>query len=365
MNDSSHTRAGGDSGANPRKHFGYPRVETAGAPAFGVEAGAAAPPDWIQLIPAGSFRGRDGRGPYRLADPGSVIAATMALRMQAGIPIDYDHATDFAAPSGNPAPAAGWITELAIRNGAIWGRVEWTDRAARAIRGHEYRYISPVFQYSPGDGTITRLLRAGLTNNPNLYLTAISAAGDEEINMDEFLKQLREVAGLAADASTEEILQRLSSMNEAGAGDAGASHRASGIDPAQYVAVAEFQKALTELNALKMQRSREKAEHAVDDAIRSGKLVPAHREWAIAYCAADPAGFDSFAARQPVVLPGELNLGGDPRLALSRSHVAAMLSATEIAICGLLGVSAKDFVKRKDSGADFLRLNKDLADPTL
>jgi len=131
MIGSSHTRAGGDEGGDPRK-FGLARVETAGAPAFGVADENLAPPDWIQLIPAGSFRGRDGRGPYVLDDPGAVIAATNALRMRAGIPIDYDHATDFAAPNGNPAPAAGWITEFAIRDGAIWGRVEWTERAANA-----------------------------------------------------------------------------------------------------------------------------------------------------------------------------------------------------------------------------------------
>jgi phage I-like protein len=297
-----------------------------------------------------------------LADPSAVIAATNALRMKAGIAIDYDHATDFGAPQGNPAPAAGWITEFAIRSGAIWGRVEWTERAASAIRAHEYRYISPVFQYAPGDGTITRLLRAGLTNNPNLYLTAISAAGDEESNMDEFLKKLRDILGLPADASTDDILERLST---AGNYDAEAAHRSGNFDAARYVAVAEFQQALSELNTLKMERAREKAEHAVDAAIRSGKLVPAHREWAISYCAADPKGFAGFAARQPVVLPGELNLGGDPRTALSRSHLGAMLSGTEIAICSLLGVTQNDFVKRKSSGADFLRLNKDLADPNL
>jgi phage I-like protein len=365
MNDSSHTRAGGALGINPRQFFGFSRVDTAGAPAFGVEGDNVAPPDWIQLIPAGSFHGRDGRGPYLLSDPEAVIAATNALRMKAGIPIDYDHATDFGAPQGNPAPAAGWLTEFAIRNGAIWGRVEWTERAACAISAHEYRYISPVFQYSPGDGAITRLLRAGLTNNPNLYLTAISAAGDEESNMDEFLKQLRETLGISADASTDEILHRCSSMVAAGDNNAAASHSRESFDPARYVGVAEFQQALTELNALKTQRSREKAEHAVDEAIRSGKLVPAHREWAIAYCAADPMGFDTFAARQPVVLPGQMNLGGDPRTARSRSHGASMLSATEVAICGLLGVTVNDFVQRKGRGADFLRLNKDQADPNL
>jgi phage I-like protein len=127
MDDSSAlTRAGGDPGANPRKFNGFPAIETASAPALGVTDDEAAPPEWIQLLPAGSFHGRDGRGPYALSDPAAVIDATMALRMPAGIPIDYDHATDFAAPQGNPAPAAGWITEFAIRDGALWGRVEWT-----------------------------------------------------------------------------------------------------------------------------------------------------------------------------------------------------------------------------------------------
>jgi len=106
MNDSSHTRVGGDRSVSPR-NFGPGRVETAGAPAFGVETNDIAPPEWIQLIPAGSFHGRDGRGPYVLSDPPAVIAATNALRMKAGIPIDYDHAIDFGAPQGAPAPAAG------------------------------------------------------------------------------------------------------------------------------------------------------------------------------------------------------------------------------------------------------------------
>jgi hypothetical protein len=65
------------------------------------------------------------------------------------------------------------------------------------------------------------------------------------------------------------------------------------------------------------------------------------------------------------LLPGELNLGGDPRTVLSRSHSASLLSATEIAICGLLGVTANDFVQRKSGGADFLRLNKEHSDPNL
>ncbi len=79
-------------------------------------ASESSPPAWVELILAGIFHGRDGRGPFKLADPEALITATEALKMQAGIPIDYDHATEFAAPQGRPAPAAGWIRELAARD---------------------------------------------------------------------------------------------------------------------------------------------------------------------------------------------------------------------------------------------------------
>ena len=95
--------------------------------------GSAAPPEWIELLPPGEFEGRDGRGPFRLSNPDRVIAATRALQMDAGLPIDYDHATDFGAPEGRPAPAAGWICDLEDRDGALWGKVEWTAHGADAV----------------------------------------------------------------------------------------------------------------------------------------------------------------------------------------------------------------------------------------
>src|ERR1035437_4040843 len=146
----------------------------ASSPAPGEKVGAA--PEWIELLRAGVFSGRDGRGPFRLDDPTAVIESTIALQMNAGLPIDYDHATDFGAPEGRPAPAAGWIRELEVRGGAVWGRGEWTARAANSMVVRESRYVSPVFQFDPKDGSVTRLLRAGLTNNPNLHLTAIAAS---------------------------------------------------------------------------------------------------------------------------------------------------------------------------------------------
>jgi hypothetical protein len=136
-------------------------------------AGSRAPA-WIDLIPAGVFSGRDGRGPYRNANPQAVIAATLAQDLSAGLPIDFDHAIDFGAPQGMPAPAAGWIKHFRIIHGMIQGFVEWTVEGAKAVTSKLYRYISPVYEYDP-DGNVMRILRAAVTNNSNLNLTAISS----------------------------------------------------------------------------------------------------------------------------------------------------------------------------------------------
>ncbi|HEY6417597.1 MAG TPA: phage protease [Candidatus Binataceae bacterium] len=344
--------------------------------AAGQPAPALVPPEWIELVPAGVFFGRDGRGPFRLEHPERVIAATVALQMAAGIPIDYDHATDFAAPEGRPAPAAGWIRQLQVRSGAIWGRVEWTGRAAAAIRAREYRYISPVFQFEGSDGKVTRLLRAGLTNNPNLYLTAIASAetlvtgsvvnlvanGAEHKDgiMEEFLKQLREILQLDDDATPDDIAERVREM--CASADARSDADGDGVntrfpDPARFVGIAEYQRAVTELHSIRAERAREKAAHAVDDAIRAGKLVPALREWAIAYCTADLKGFQAFAAKQPAIVGGEPAFPSDAQIPPS-----VMLSSSEVAICAQLGLRHSEFLKRKIGRRDFLSLDRGLSD---
>ncbi len=347
----------------------------------------SAPPQWVMLIPAGEFSGRDGRGPFRLANAARVIAATEALGLTAGVPIDYDHATDFAAPKGRPAPAAGWIRKLEARDGALWGRVDWTPHGAKAITSREYRYISPVFQYSP-DGAVTRLLRAGLTNNPNLYLTAISARAaavaaprpEGSNTMDTLLQQLCEMLGLDDDASPDEVLAAVRALcegvrdndDEADGGrdvaqaddcadddDGAADAMRAGADPARYVAVAQFQRVLGELNQMRAERANERAERAVDDAIKAGKLIPAQRQWAISYCQADFKGFTAFAARQPIAFAaGFESAAATFTPSLARAATAA-LTATETAICAQLGLSPEDYLGRKRSGrGDFLRLNR-------
>ena len=144
-------------------------------------------------------------------------------------------------------------------------------------------------------------------------------------------------------------------------GDTGAMQAAgAGADPARYVAVAQFQRVLGELNQLRVERARERAERAVDDAIKAGKLIPAQRQWAISYCRADFKGFGAFAARQPAAFGGAFESAAATFAPPPPARAAtAALTATETAICAQLGLSPEDYLGRKRCGrGDFLRLNR-------
>lgn len=150
-----------------------------------------AAPGWIQLLPAGpDVIGRDGRA-WRLSDPAAIVAAFQ--RRGIPLPVDWEHATEHRAPSGLEAPAAGWVSALDVRQGAIWGNVEWTDRAAAQIRAREYRYLSPVFQFEKSTGEIRALVSAGLTNSPNLRMVALN---QDESNLNELRRQFFASPGL-------------------------------------------------------------------------------------------------------------------------------------------------------------------------
>ena len=134
----------------------------------------------------------------------------------------------------------------------------------------------------------------------------------------------------------------------------------AGADPARYVAVAQFQRVLAELNQMRAERASERAERAVDEAIKAGKLIPAQRQWAISYCQADFKGFDDFIARQPDASGGLRERGRDFHCAAPARAAKAALTASETAICTQLGLRPEDYLGRKRPGetGDFLRLNR-------
>jgi phage I-like protein len=162
---------GGGGGAHSRlmtKHT----ASSAFAIALNTATGSA--PDWVQLLPAGpAITGRDGRA-WTMADVGTVLAATQAA---GPLHIDFEHASETVARTGQEAPAAGWFDAFEARDGALWGKVSWTAKAANMIAAREYRFLSPVFYFDVAKNVVS-LVSAGLTNRPNLDLTALNRQQD-------------------------------------------------------------------------------------------------------------------------------------------------------------------------------------------
>lgn len=169
------------------------------------------PPDWIMLLPAGSgglITTVDDRGPFRVRDAAKLVAASMPEG--ARLPIDENHATDLAAPEGRPSPARGWVVGLQARQDGIYGRVDWTESGHALLKDRGYRFISPVITHDRANN-VTGLLRASLTNRPNLRgMTALNA---QENEMD-LLAQLRKLLGLPDDADEAAVIAKITSLNK-------------------------------------------------------------------------------------------------------------------------------------------------------
>lgn len=246
---------------------------------------------WVQLATLGSMKTVDGRGPYKVTAPADIIAASFRNVSTDKLPVDYEHAIDKLAPKGLPAPAAGWISRMEARPDGIWGLVEWTPNAVRQITEKEYRFLSPVIMHSP-DLEIKAIVRASLTNNPNLTLKSLNAAEQgHSMDQEQFMRELRAALGLPEDASEAAIIEAAKTTKST-----------NSADPARFVPIETFQQTVAELHKLRSGISLESAEREVEILMREGRLLPFMRDWAISLCQSNKAAFDDFleGAGKPV-----------------------------------------------------------------
>jgi phage I-like protein len=296
-------------------------------------------PLWIELIPAGEdVVGRDGRA-WVNTDPEAILEAFDANG--ADLPIDIEHATQLKGANGDHAPAAGWIKSLEVREGgSIWGLVEWVGSGVYLVREKEYRYISPVFSYNPKTGQIIALKSAGLTNNPNLQLTALNNAQQppKETTMDKLLVLL----GLSATATESDAIIAVNTMQTALTA-AKAEKVALNTSLENVVPRADFDlavnsrdDALGKLKAIETDALAADIETAINSALEAGTIAPASREYHVASCQAEGGleRFKAFAKSAPII--------GAPAKELSDEQIAAnaaSLTEDEIAICRQFGHS--------------------------
>ncbi len=278
-------------------------------------------PEWCPVIPAGTFSGRDGRGPWH-ADINAILTEFAANQAQGIEPVvDYDHLSMVCLETGQRAPAAAWVKQLQDRDGETWARMEWNAAASAAIQAKEWRYLSPVFDFD-ASGRVVRLVSVGLTNNPNLFLRALNSQENRMDPIDQLLQQLGvsitdamdAASKLAAALSAIQTLQSVTASTQTAMNSlrqaTGAAADADLITVANsimssFVPRAEYERVANSLAQLQQGSRESELDKALDDAIKGGKIAPASRSYFRAMASQDMKAFQDFIKGAPAIIqPG-------------------------------------------------------------
>ena len=305
-------------------------------------------PDKIQLLPAGEYvAGRDGRRwTKRSAD-------AIAQKSNEYLPqhiIDENHATDLKAPRGESAPAMGWFTNVrAEEDGSVWADAVWTSRGKTALENQEYRYISPVFECD-ASGEIIKIMRAALTNSPNLELQNLNstqtAPADNPAKENVMKKEICAALGLPETATDNEVLAAITALKTQ-------ANSAQTVDLAAYAPRADLaqmearavqaEKTLAEMNAAQL---KAKATAAVEKAVADRKIAPASKDAYLAMCATEEglSNFTKIMESSPALIPaGTSGASGTPPAA----ETQAELNAEEESFCKAMGYTKEEWLKIK------------------
>lgn len=340
--------------------------------AFNTELPAGSAPEWIQLLPAGpDVVGIDGR--RWLFDQAATNSVLAAFPRRCPMVVDWEHATELRGAAGLEAPASGWITELQARNGELWGRVEWNARAIEQIRNREYRFLSPVFNFQKSTGRIVEMVSAGLTNFPNLRLTALNRESQDSNQEDDMpLKPIAKALGLDDGATADQIITATNSLKAKAekapavpvalcralgvAEDASAdsviqtvnSLKATTFDLTRFVPRADYDQAQNRAQDLEAKLKAQETAKAdgeitglVDQAVKDGKVAPASKDFFLASCRQQGGvdEFKKFLASAPVLAADKLpprEVGADG---------VSKLTDNELAVCRAMDIDPKDYAK--------------------
>lgn len=305
-------------------------------------------PDKIQLLPAGEYvAGRDGRRWTKRS------AESIAQKSNEYLPqhiIDENHATDLKAPRGESAPAMGWFTNVhAEEDGSVWADAVWTSRGKTALENQEYRYISPVFECD-ASGEIIKIMRAALTNSPNLELQNLNstqtAPADNPAKENVMKKEICAALGLPETATDNEVLAAITALKTQ-------ANSAQTVDLAAYAPRADLaqmearavqaEKTLAEMNAAQL---KAKATAAVEKAVADRKIAPASKDAYLAMCATEEglSNFTKIMESSPALIPGGASgASGTPPAA----ETQAELNAEEESFCKAMGYTKEEWLKIK------------------
>ena len=316
-----------------------PSDSTRRALCFELPAAGGPAPEWITLLPAGpEIAGLDGRR-WTNPDPARVVDAFRARGVD--LVVDWEHGSETRSLAGERSPAAGWVQELELRDGAVWGRVVWTDRGRADVESGAYRYLSPSFDFSRATNEIVRLTSVGLVHAPNL--PALPALNREE-PME--LKALCRALGLPETATMDEVL---AAVHRQKTDLATAANRAETPDIARFVPRADYDAALARaanaekrLAETETERLKAEIEGLIDQGRQAGQISPATEGFYRAQCR-DRTGVDqlrAFLKAAPKVLDPAPSVTANVR----PPAAAGALSEEDRAVCRQMGFTEAAFL---------------------
>ena len=228
-------------------------------------------PTRVLLTPWGEVESSNGS--FVVDEESARLALEAFSQHGTDLPIDYEHQTlggEYASPNGQ-APAAGWGKQLVAEPGVgLLVQIEWTEPARRQLAARQYRYLSPVAVIRKSDRKLVALHSAALTNKPAIVgMQPIVNRTTTELGSSlDALNSLSTELDLAPEAEPDEILlaarQQLVELKE----DVRATH----------------------------------VNERIEQALRSGRLTEAQREWAEDLLRRDEALFDKWLGSAPVVV---------------------------------------------------------------
>ena len=311
-------------------------------------------PSRIPLHPFGEFFGNGRRFVF---DEDSLTAVREQLR-QNGRPwvLDWHHATlDVEAGKRDKAPAAGFIQDVVVEEGYVYGLVEWTPEGAADVLKGASAFISPVLLHTE-DGHVIGYHSHALTNRPGTQW-------QRRIGMEEKMDWLRQMVGLPPEAGEEQVRAALEALQaRAQLGDLlmqslGLSDAA--VTPelrARVIRLAANEQVLDEVSRLReqleqeaRQREQQRIQALVEAALEDGRILPNQRELFLRLAQSDfeatRMALEALPPRVPTQLPQLQPAQSIPRARGDEAQKRAALSDNDLAVAQLVGVSQEALLK--------------------
>lgn len=257
------------------------------------------------FVPYGTYRHREGMQHFDRAAADEMVAAHNSLvsKFKAIVtgnaksyPVYLGH-PDLPGTKDTDKKAYGWIDDIQPREDGVFFPCRWSDPGRELIENAHYRFYSPVWwtRKMPTGGIRPVIFKSmGLTNEPNIPVPALANEAptdptETNAQTNDMNPEILAALGLQEGATPEEVLAKITALNEAAAKAAPATDAETetpenpaaaetetpeGDPPAAKVEVEVENEAVTELEG----RLRIAANAAVQTAVSAGRILPADAE---------------------------------------------------------------------------------------